>query len=124
MIRFLTSLVVSLLLGIGIGLFLGYVQFPRTTADTPMAALAQRYQDDYTVMVAAGFLADGDLTGALERLRLLGIIDIPQHVETVTLRYIATSRALDDIRTLVRLAEPLDRLTPEMEPFRELVQPS
>jgi hypothetical protein len=123
MMRFLISLVVGLVLGAGIGLYLGWVQFPVEFVDSPASSLATRYQDEYTVMVAGGYLGDGDLIGAIERLRLLDVPNVPFHVQEVTERYITNSRDVDDIRYLVALAEGLGRLTPIMEPYRDLRLP-
>jgi hypothetical protein len=123
MVRFLLSLLVALLVGLGIGLYLGWVQFPQQTVDSSASVLAQRYKDEYVLMVAGGYLEDGDLGGALERLRLLGADNAPAFVQEVTERYITNSRDVDDIRYLVALAEGLGRLTPIMEPYRIVTVP-
>lgn len=123
MIRFLASLVVAALVGLAVGLYLGWVQFPVQTIDSPANLLAQRYKDDYTVMIAAGYARDGDLTGALERMRVLRIEDVPAYVQEVTERFITNSRSIDDIRLLVALSEGLGRLTPLMEPYRQVTLP-
>ena len=122
MVRFLLSLLVMLIVGLGIGVYLGWVQFPVEYIDSPADALAQRYKDEYTVMVANGYRFDGDLNGALERLRILGAPNIPAYVQELTERYITNSQDLNDIRTLVVLAEGLGRLTPPMEPYRLMGQ--
>lgn len=123
MLRFVLSLFVGLVLGVGIGLYLGWVQFPVEYVNSPAADLAQRYKDDFTVMVAGGYLTDNDLTTAIERLRLLGIENIPQHVQETAERYISNSQNVEDIRDLVALAEGLGRLTPIMEPYRQVAAP-
>ncbi len=123
MLRFLLSLLIGLVAGVGIGLYLGWVQFPVEFVDSPASSLAPRYQDDYTVMIAAGFAADGDLGGAVERLRVLGVGNIPAYVQEVAERYISNSRAIEDIRVLVGLAEGLGRLTPLMQPYRSVNLP-
>lgn len=122
MVRFLLSLLVMLIVGLGIGVYLGWVQFPVEYIDSPASALAQRYKDEYTVMVANGYRYDRDLNGALERLRILGEPNIPAYVQELTERYITNSQDLNDIRTLVVLAEGLGRLTPPMEPYRLMGQ--
>ncbi|HLU11250.1 MAG TPA: hypothetical protein VK003_16370 [Oceanobacillus sp.] len=123
MVRFLLSLLVALLVGLGIGLYLGWVQFPQQTIDSPASALAQRYKDEYVLMIAGGYLEDRDLAGALERLRVLGTDNAPAFVQEVTERYITNSRDVDDIRYLVALSEGLGRLTPIMEPYRMVSVP-
>ncbi len=120
MIRFVVSLAVGLLLGLGVGLYLGWVQFPKEYINSPARDLAQEYKNEYTVMIATGWQADRDLPGAVERLRVLGVENIPQYVQGVTERYITTSRDVRDIRVLVAFSEALDRLTPIMEPYRQL----
>ncbi len=123
MIRFLLSLVIALLIGAAVGLYLGWVQFPVQYLNSPAASLADRYKDEYTVMVATGYLKDGDLGGAVERLRMLGQANIPAYVQSVTERYISNSQDANDISYLVALAEGLGRLTPIMQPYSQLHAP-
>ena len=118
--RFLLSLFFGLLIGGAIGLYFGWVQFPVEYVDSPMQDLDQRSKDDYTVMIAAGYELDSDGLGAVERLRRLGVDNVPEYVQVVTERFITNSRDIDDIRLLVNLANGLGRLTPIMEPFLEL----
>jgi|FLYN01.1.fsa_nt_gi hypothetical protein len=120
MARFVLSLLVALVVSVGIGLYLGWVQFPTEYLNGPLRLLAQRYKDEYVVMVAAGYLDDGDLGGALERLRLLDVANIPAYVQDVTERYITNSQDVNDIRYLVALSEGVGRLTPIMAPYRQL----
>ncbi len=124
MVRFLLSLGVALLIGIGIGLYVGWVIAPVEYVDSPASALAQRYKDEYAVMIAAAYAQDRDLTGAIERLRVLGVENVPQYIQEVTERYITNSSSLDEIRTLVLLAEGMGRLTPVMEPYRQVTLPT
>lgn len=118
MLRFVVSLAIGLVVGLLVGLYLGWIQFPKQFIDSPASDLSPRYKDEYTVMIAAGYLADGDLQGAVERLRVLGVENIPDHVQSTAERYITNSREYADIQTLVALAEGLERLTPIMEPYR------
>jgi hypothetical protein len=96
MTRFLVSFFVALLLGVGVGLYLGWVQFPVQYIDSPASALAPQFKDEYTVMIAAGYTADSDLNSAIERLRFLGVENVPAYVQEVTERYISNSRAVED----------------------------
>ena len=120
--RFFLSLLFGLGLGVGAGLFIGWTQ-PVQLVNGSLNLLAQRYKDEYVVMVAAGYLDDGDLGGALERLRLLGVANIPTYVQEVTERYISNSQDVNDIRYLVALSEGVGRLTPIMQPYRQLFPP-
>ena len=123
MLRFLISLVIGLALGVLIGLYLGWVQFPVQVVDSPASSLSDRYKNEYMVMVASGFVKDGDLGGAVERLRVLGVANIPAYVQEVTERYISNSQDAGDISVLVALSESLGRLTPIMLPYRQIGAP-
>jgi hypothetical protein len=123
MLRFLISLITGLVLGALIGLYLGWVQFPVQFVNSPASSLSERAKNDYMVMVAAGYLEDGDLGGAVERLRLLGVPNIPAYVQQVTENYISNSQDVDDISYLVALAEAVGRLTPIMQPYRRVSVP-
>ena len=119
--RFLRSLILGLLLGALAGFYFGWTQFPPDSRRSAISQLAQRYRDDYMVMIAAGYAADQDLPGALERLSRLQNDDLPAHLRQATERVIATSaRSLDDIRLLVGLAQDLQQLTPPMQAFLNL----
>ena len=118
--RFLTSLLLGLILGALIGLYVGWVQFPVEYVDSPMQDLEPRAKDDYTVMIATSYHYDKDGLGAVERLRLLGVDNVPEYVQSTTERFITNSRDLNDIRLLVNLSNGLGRLTPIMEPFLDL----
>lgn len=122
MARFFLSLLIGVVLGVAGGLLVGWTQ-PVQLLNSPASLLAQRYKDEYVVMVAAGYLDDNDLGGALERLRLLGVANIPAYVQEVTERYISNSQNVNEIRYLVSLAEGVGRLTPIMEPYRQLFPP-
>jgi hypothetical protein len=118
--RFLMSLIVGGLLGIGMGIGYGWGIAPVEYINSPMSDLAQRHKEDYTVMIAAGYAVDGDVDAVLERLRPLGVDNVPAYVQEVTERYITNARDIEDIRLLVALSEGLGRLTPPMDRFRQL----
>ncbi len=107
------------MLGLGIGLFLGWVQFPVITVNSGMQALSQVDKDRYTVMVAQGFAYDGDPAEALRRLQPLGVANVPIYVRDVTERFISESGSGSDkdIRALVALSSALGYLTPPMQAF-------
>jgi len=118
MTRLFVSLLVGLIVGVGIGLYIGWVQAPVEYVDSPLALLDQAHRDEYTVMIAYGFVSDGDLPGAVDRLRLLNVGNVPAYVQVITERYISQGRSVEDIRHLVALAEAMGRLTPLMEAYR------
>ena len=123
MTRFFISAAVGVALGLLMGLFVGWQISPVEYNNSPITALGETYKDEYTRMVAGGYIVDGDLTGAVDRLRVLGMPNIPQYVQDMAERYISSSKEVKDIRYLVALSEGLGRLTPLMEPFRLYSRP-
>lgn len=121
MVRVFLSTVIGVIIGIGLGLGLGW-GFPPQYSNSTLAELAQSHQDNYTVMIASGYVSDGDISGAFERLQRLGVENVPAHVQNTTERYITNSRELDDIQLLVALSEGFGRLTPVMETFCQLCE--
>lgn len=117
--RFITSLLVGLAVGAIVGLYLGWVQFPVQTVDSPMRALSRSDKDHYTIMVAQAYELDGDATEAIHRLQPLGLSDVPGYVRDVTERYISESGigSESDIRHLVALSRALGFFTPAMQGF-------
>lgn len=123
MVRFLVSALIGLAVGVGLGLYLGWVRFPVQYVDSPASALSQSYKDEYTVMIANGYLSDGDLQGASQRLRVLGVDNVPIYVQGTAERYISNSADINDIRPLVALAKAFGRLTAPMQPYLEVSVP-
>ncbi len=118
MARVLISLAIGLAAGIGLGLYIGWVQAPVEFVDSPLSYLNEAHRDEYTVMIAYGYVGDGDLQGAVERLRLLNVTNVPAYVQAITERFISQGLSLVDIQHLVALAEAMGRLTPIMEAYR------
>jgi hypothetical protein len=74
--------------------------------NSPLAALAPRYQEEYTLMVAEGYQVDRDIEAALERLRPLGKPNTIDYVIELTERYISQSN-IPAIPVMVALVEAL-----------------
>ncbi len=121
MLRLFRSLLLGLLLGALAGFYFGWVLFPADSRSSQLRDLESQYRDEYIVMVAAGYAADADLDGALERLRLLQIDDLGTYLRQTTEAIIQSSaRDLNDIRFLVSLSAGMGQLTAPMEPFLDL----
>ena len=71
----LVTLVICLALGLGAGLYIGWVAAPVQYVDTGPASLSQTYKDDYVLMIAAIYSGNGDLAAARARLAALGFDD-------------------------------------------------
>ncbi len=115
--RYTGSLLIGVLIGLVVGVFLGWEQFPVEYTNSSMSALAPRYQEDFTVMVAEGYLYDQDINGALTRLQPLGKENIFNYIQDLTERLISQSK-VSAIPPMVAIAEAVGRLTPAMEIYR------
>lgn len=121
--RHIGSLLIGVLIGLAMGVYLGWQQFPVEYTNSSIEALAPAYQEDYTVMVAEGYLYDQDVAVALNRLQPLGKENIFNYVQDLTERYISQSN-FPAIPAMVALAEAMGRLTPVMEIYRLTPVPS
>ncbi|HVO43654.1 MAG TPA: hypothetical protein VMT34_13575 [Aggregatilineales bacterium] len=108
--RFVSSIIPGLLLGAVLALFVGWVVAPVQYTDGTLADLSRAYKDDYTVMVAASYQADCDLSEALNRLGPLRVKDIPSYVFDVTQRYLSQSGTGKeaDVRHLISLSRAMN----------------
>lgn len=123
MVRFLVSLIIGAVIGLLVGLYLGWVQFPVEFVNSPISKLAPEYRDDYTVMIAKGFQADGDAVGAVDRLRVLNISNMPEYIFQQAERYISISGDIADIQALIALSEGLGRTSPLFDQYRQITPP-
>jgi hypothetical protein len=124
LLRTILWLLVGLLVGAGLGLFLGWVAWPTEFTDADPTVLAESYQRDYTIMVAAAFDIEGDLPAAERRLADLGKEDARAWLLSVAVDHILAGQEDSEIRHLVKLATALDLYSPAMEPFLPAEGPS
>jgi len=121
------SLVWGILLGIGLGLVIGWLVWPVSYYNTDLYDLHPGYQDEYVVMVGAFYALEGDVSAARQWLASLSPPDTPVSPEAilvdVTERYIARGENSTDIGYLVNLAEALGNVTTPMQPYLEGRQP-
>ena len=119
MVRRLLILLLGLVLGVGLGLFLGWVAWPTQYEDADPTLLAEAYRHDYVVMVAAAYSADGDIQTASQRLRAAWL-DSPDPLRdylAFTVEAILDNGLEQDLRHLVRLATDLGLSSSAMEPY-------
>lgn len=125
--RFIGSALVACTLGIALGVYLGWQQFPMTYQDSGMCQMNRDTQEKYTLMVARGFQADGNRDVALSRLLPLRtgentaclalpanrqIDNIPAWVQEVTDRYRTRGADLREICELAALSAAFGRQIP------------
>ena len=113
-------LLMGLLLGAGLGLYLGWVAWPTEFTDADLTLLDESYKRDYTIMIAAAYSKDGDLAAAQQQLRQLGTgseANPYEPVLTYAVDLILTNGDAQDIRHLVRLADALGLSSPAIVPY-------
>lgn len=115
-LRPLLIIVVGLALGIGLGLYLGWVAWPTEFTDANPAVLQETYRQDYVRLIAAAYTADNNLPAAQQRVANLGA-DGRDVVLAVTLDTILQGGDDAEIRQLVRLAADLGLSSPAMTPY-------
>jgi hypothetical protein len=132
-------LLTGLVLGIGLGLIYAWVFQPVQYVDTSPASLRSDFKDQYRALIAAAYLANGDLLRARARLELLKDKDMFRTISEQAQRTLAQQGSDADARALGLLAIALgqappgpavaitqQRLTPQAQPTgtEEVHQPS
>lgn len=72
LLRIIIAAIISLGLGIGIGLISAWGIWPVEYVNADPSDLRPRYKDDYVRMISAAYVGDGNLDKARERLNQLG----------------------------------------------------
>lgn len=125
--RFIGSALIAMIIGISVGVYLGWEQFPVEYRNSSMCQLSEDYREEYTLMIARGFRAEGNRDAALNRLLPLRasnnptclrdetttqIDNVPAWVQEVTERYRSQGANLEDICTLAALSAAFGRQIP------------
>ncbi|MBI3160279.1 MAG: hypothetical protein HYZ26_11840 [Chloroflexi bacterium] len=100
-------LVTGLLIGLALGLVYAWVLVPVELIDTSPQSLRADFQDDYRALVAAAFVASGDLGRARARLALLNDPDPARTLAMLAQRTLAEGGPADTARALGLLAAAL-----------------
>lgn len=122
-LRFIGWTGLGLLLGAGLGLYLGWVVWPIEFTNANPGALQEAYRQDYALMIAAAYAADGDLAAAQDRVDDLGE-DGRAYFFSFTLDAILRGGSETEIRQLVRLAADLGFASPAMNPYLATPEPT
>lgn len=122
-LRIVVWLFVGIVVGVAVGLLVGWVVWPIEYSEADPTVLEQRYQRDYTIMVATAYELNGDLSLAEKRLDSLGKMDSDDWLMTVTVDHILGQGDEREIRQLVRLAGDFGLRSPLMEPYLTEPQP-
>ncbi len=106
----------GLLLGIGLGLFLGWVAWPTEFTDANPSILAEEYKQEYLLMLATDYALTGDLPIARQKVSSLGDRG-EDFLFSYTLDQILQGSNPDEIHLLAQLANDLGRYSPAMDPY-------
>jgi hypothetical protein len=116
-IRIAAWLLLGLVVGVAIGLILGWVAWPIQFSEADPSVMEERFQLDYTLMIAAAYSEDEDLSTARRHLRSLDQDDSGRWVLGVTVSHILSGEDESAIQNLVKLANDLGVYSPVMEPY-------
>ena len=116
-VRIVLFLSLGLLLGAGLGLYIGWIAWPTEYTEADLTILADEYRYDYTVMVASNYAIDRNLPAARQRLDALGMSDSNAWLLEVAGQAILQGAADDDIRHLALLANDLGLAAPALAPY-------
>ncbi len=115
-LRFIGFITIGLIIGAGLGLYLGWVAWPTEFTDANPTVLEENYRRDYLVMVATAYQLDNDLPTAQRRVNSLGEESHTFLVNTI-IDLILQQGDEPTIRQLVRLAADLGLSSPAMQPY-------
>lgn len=101
-------LLTGAILGLIVGLIYSWFFQPVEYKETPPSSLRADYKDQYRLMIAIAYSANGDLVRAQERLKLLKDRDMQQALIEQAQRILASEGNLDDARVLSGLASALE----------------
>jgi hypothetical protein len=97
-------LLTGLLIGAVLGLVYAWVVQPVNYVDTSPASLREDFKDQYRALIAASYLANGDLVRAKARLELVGDEDIYRAISEQAQRTLAQDGSTHQARALGLLA--------------------
>lgn len=111
-------ILLGLAVGLGLGLYLGWVAWPTEFTDAAPQILQERYRRDYAQMIAASYALDGDLRSAERRVNSLGLgEDGRSFFFSATLDTILRNEDEQAMRQMVRLAVDLGLESPAFGPY-------
>jgi len=110
----------GLALGVGLGLTIGWIQWPVEYYDTELTDLREVYQADYVLMVSDAYALTGNLDAARERLSRLGVSDVAALVLSHAEASLAAGTPEAEVGRLSRLAAALGASSPSLAPYLTL----
>ena len=108
-------LLTGVVLGIILGILFAWVISPVEYVDTAPESLKDEFKDQYRVLIASAYVANGDLVRAKARLGLLDEADIYLVVAEQAQQMLAEGGSVDEAQALGRLALALGQKIPQPE---------
>ena len=109
-------ILLGLVIGVGLGLAIGWVFWPTEFTDANPTVLEDRYRRDYVQLIADGYALDNNLPLAQQRIGDLGE-DGEAYLLQVLIEMILRQDDEGAIRRLTRLANDIGQYTPAMAPY-------
>ncbi len=108
-------LLTGVVLGIILGILFAWVISPVKYVDTAPESLKDEFKDQYRVLIASAYVANGDLVRAKARLELLDEADIYLVVAEQAQQMLAEGGSVEEAQALGRLALALGQEIPQPE---------
>jgi hypothetical protein len=108
-------LLTGVVLGIILGILFAWVISPVKYVDTAPESLKDEFKDQYRVLIASAYVANGDLVRAKARLELLDEADIYLVVAEQAQQMLAEGGLVEEAQALGRLALALGQEIPQPE---------
>ena len=110
-------ILIALVVGIGLGLAVGWYVWPVTYTESAPPRMRQDWKDEAIWMAAEAYAYDRDLEAAQARLRPLGAGDIGKLVLERAEKAVAQNLALKQITSLARLAAAFGARSASTDPY-------
>ncbi|MBI3760376.1 MAG: hypothetical protein HY260_00740 [Chloroflexi bacterium] len=104
MTRLTIALVIGLVLGLTAGLLYAWVISPVQYTDINPSGLNAAQREEYLMLIASGYAADGNIARAKQRLAALGDPDVARTVTALAQRAAAEGRSPETVSALSALA--------------------
>ncbi len=108
-------LLTGVVLGIILGILFAWIISPVKYVDTAPESLKDEFKDQYRVLIASAYVANGDLVRAKARLALLDEVDIYLVVAEQAQQMLAEGGSVEEAQALGRLALALGQEIPQPE---------
>lgn len=93
-------LLTGIIIGIGLGLVISWLVWPTRYRDNAPASLGEEYKDSYRALIAAAYMASGDVERARSRLYELGDADMAAALITQAQRSMVEGHPEAEVRAL------------------------